>query len=131
GRMWAFCLPSNEKLLTYWPLVADRLFKLRHCRDIEGVERKIPLWDPPIDPGLLVRAAAAGVDLASILDDVNAALPNYRFSVMLQKAVELCAEVKNFGSALLAAIEKKEGEALSLLRSMHEIEILEAMKGVR
>jgi len=131
GRMWAFCLPSNEKLLTYWPLVADRLFNLRHCRDIEGVERQIPLWDPPIDPGLLVRAAAAGVDLASVLDDVNAALPNYRFTVMLQKAAELCNEVKNFGAALLSAIEKKDGEGLALLRSQHEISILQAMKDVR
>jgi hypothetical protein len=131
GRMWAFCLPSNEKLLTYWALVADRLFKLRHCRDMEGVERKIPLWDPPIDPGLLVRAAAAGVDLASVLDDINAALPNYRFTVMLQKAVDLCNEVKNFGAALLAAIEKKDSEGLSVLRSQHEVGILQAMKTVR
>jgi hypothetical protein len=40
--------------------------------------------------------------------------------VLLHKAVELCNEVKNFGAALLAAIEKKEGEGLSLLRSQHK-----------
>jgi hypothetical protein len=58
GRMWAFCVPNNSNLLEYWKRVADRLFKLRHCQDIEGVERKIPL-DHPIPPfwfGPLPRA---------------------------------------------------------------------------
>jgi len=34
---------------------------------------------------------------------------------MSQKASELCAEVKSLGSALLAALEKRDGEALALL----------------
>ena len=106
-------------------------FNLRHCRDIEGVERKIPLWDPPIDPGLLVRAAAAGVDLASVVSDINAALPNYRFTVMLQKAVEICNEVMNFGAALLSTLEKKDAEGLALLRSQQELKLLQEMKSVR
>lgn len=131
GRMWAFCVPPNGKLLEAWPRVAQRLFNLRHCRDLDGVERSFPIWDPEIDPDLLVRAAAAGVDLASVLGDINAATPHYRFTVMLQKAVELCNEVKNFGAALLSAIEKKEGEALALLRSQQEIGLLEAIKIVR
>ena len=33
-----FCLPDNDKLLEYWDIVADRLFKIRHCQNIEGVE---------------------------------------------------------------------------------------------
>jgi hypothetical protein len=131
GRMWAFCLPNNANLLEYWKRVADRLFKLRHCQDIEGIERKIPLWDPEIDPALLVRAAAAGVDLASILTDINAALPSYRFNVMLQKALELSNEVRNFGAALLAALEKKDGEELAQLRSRHEVDLLQAVRKVK
>ena len=58
-----------------------------------------------------MRAAAAGVDLGSVLSDLNAPLPHYRFSVMLQKATELCAEVKALGAALLAALEKRDAEA--------------------
>jgi hypothetical protein len=34
--------------------VADRLFKIRHCMNIEGVVRPLALFDPPIDPGMLV-----------------------------------------------------------------------------
>ena len=131
GRMWAFCVPSNGNLLQYWTRVTDRLFKLRHCQDIEGAERKIPLWDPPIDPALLVRAAAAGVDLASVLTDVNAALPNYRFSTMLAKALELCAQVKSFGAELLSGLEKKDGEELGRLRSQQEIDLLNALRDVK
>ena len=51
GRTLYFCIPPNDKLLGYWDTVADRLFKIRHCMDIEGVVRPLPLFDPPIDPG--------------------------------------------------------------------------------
>ncbi len=126
-----FCVPNNEKLLGYWDLVADRLFKLRHCMNIEGVERQLALFEPLIDPALLVRAAAAGVDLGSVLADVNAVLPPYRFPTMAAKAAELCAEVKSLGAALLSALEKRDAEALSLLRSSHEIGVLTAAREVR
>jgi hypothetical protein len=52
--------------------VADRLFKIRNCRDISGRVRQLPLFEPPIDPALLVRATAAGVDLDSVLNDTPA-----------------------------------------------------------
>jgi hypothetical protein len=83
GKTLYFCTPKNDKLLGYWDTVADRLFKIRHCMNIEGVVRQLPLFEPPIDPALLVRAAAAGVDLGSILNDINTPTPHYRFNVML------------------------------------------------
>src|SRR4051794_20566671 len=80
GPTLYFCVPQNDKLLGYWDNVADRLFKIRHCMNIEGVVRQLPLFEPPIDPGLLVRAAALGVDLSSVLSDLDAPVPYYRFS---------------------------------------------------
>ena len=59
----AFCVPPNETLLGYWDLVEDRLFKIRHCMNIEGIARTLPLWEPRIDPALLVRAKAAGLEI--------------------------------------------------------------------
>src|SRR4029079_7556520 len=85
-----FCVPGNEKLSEYWDTVEDRLFKIRHCMNIDGIERQLPLFEPPIDPALLVKATAAGLDIAAVLADLEAPLPLYRFNVMLQKAVELC-----------------------------------------
>ncbi|HMK25357.1 MAG TPA: hypothetical protein VK483_04945, partial [Chitinophagaceae bacterium] len=63
GRSLYFCIPQNDKLLGYWDTVADRLFKIRHCMNIEGIVRQLPLFDPPIDPGMLVKAVAAGLDI--------------------------------------------------------------------
>jgi hypothetical protein len=126
-----FCVPPNEKILELWDLVADRLFKIRNCQNIDGVIRDLPLFDPPIDPELLIRARRAGLDLADVLADRYAPLPIYRFQAQTQKANELCNEVKALGSALLAAIEKKEIESLSLLRSNHELTMLKLVDQVK
>ncbi|WP_372950608.1 neuraminidase-like domain-containing protein [Mariniphaga sp.] len=131
GQMFYFCVPRNEFLMKYWDTVADRLFKIRNSMNIEGVVRTLPLFQPPIDPAMLVRAAAAGMDLSSILSDMNAELPNYRFNFILQKAIEITNEVKSLGSALLQALEKRDEEALSLLRSAHEQKVLNAVLTVK
>jgi hypothetical protein len=115
-----FCIPDNPKLRGLRDTIDDRLFKLRHCQNIEGVFRKLPLFEPPIDPALLVQAAAQGLSLASVLNDLNSPMPNYRFYYLLQKALELCAELKSMGNAFLSAKEKKDAETLSKLRAKHE-----------
>ena len=129
--MQYFCITGNDKLLGYWDKVSDRLFKIRHCMNIEGVGRSLPIFEPPIDPALLVRAAAAGIDIASALNDINSALPHYRFNIMLQKATELCNDVKALGAAFLSALEKQDAEQLALLRSSHEVELLKAIRGIK
>lgn len=131
GTTFYFCIPPNGNLLKYWDTVEDRLFKIRHCLNIEGVAQQLPLFEPPIDPAILVRAFAKGVDISSVLNDMNAPLPHYRFSFMFQKAVELCAELKGLGSALLSALEKKDAEELAATRATHEKNVLEAVREVR
>lgn len=129
--MLYFCIPQNDKMLSYWDTVADRLYKIRHCMNIEGVVRQLALFEPPIDPGALVKAVAAGLDISSALADLNAPRPLYRFNLLLQKANEICSDVKALGGALLAALEKKDAEALAALRQSQEIHLLEAVKTVR
>ncbi|HEB92098.1 MAG TPA: hypothetical protein ENI94_01195 [Gammaproteobacteria bacterium] len=126
-----FCLPANDKLLEYWDRVTDRLFKIRHCMNLSGQARELALFSPPIDPALLVRASAAGLDIASVLASLYAPLPHYRFNFLMQKALEFCSEVRNLGGALLAALEKKDGEELSLLRSTHEVSLLESIRELK
>ena len=60
-----FKIPPNDQLLGYWGTVDDRLYKLRHCESIAGAPLELALFDAPIDPGLLIAARAAGVDLSS------------------------------------------------------------------
>ncbi len=115
-----FCIPNNPKLMGYWDTIDDRLFKIRHCQNIEGVFRKLPLFEPPIDPALLVKAAAQGLSIASVLNDLNTPMPNYRFYYLLQKSLELCSELKSLGGAMLSAIEKKDNEVLGAIKARHE-----------
>jgi hypothetical protein len=126
-----FCYPPNDILLGYWNTVDDRLYKIRHCMNIQGVVEQVPLFSPPISPALLVAAAAEGVDLSSVLSNINSGASFYRFSFMMQKALELCAEVRSFGAALLAALEKQDGEALQLLRATQESSLLQATQQMK
>ncbi len=129
--MLYFCIPQNDKIQEYWDRIADRLFKIRHCQNIDGVERSLALFAPPIDPGMLVRAAAAGLDISAVIAGMNAPAPYYRFSALSQKATELAQEVRTLGNALLQAMEKKDAEALSLLRSALEIKLLLMVKDMK
>lgn len=126
-----FCIPANEKMAEYWDRVADRLFKIRHCQNIDGIERSLALFAPPIDPGMLVRAAASGLDLSAVLAGLNAPTPYYRFTTLSQKAGELAQEVRGLGNALLQTLEKKDAEAMALLRNELELKVLNAVKDTK
>lgn len=131
GQSLYFCLPRNEKLMSYWDLVADRLFKIRNCMNIEGIVRQLPLFEPPIDPGMLVKAAAAGIDISSIVGGLNQPPSPVRAMLLIQKALEICNEVRNLGNNLLSALEKRDNERLSLLRQRQDIEVQKMALDVR
>jgi hypothetical protein len=120
-----FCVPRNEKLLGYWDTVADRLFKIRNSLNIQGVFRQLPLFEPPIDPALLARATAAGLDVGAIIAGLGQPLPLVRFAVLAAKATEVCHEVKSLGSHLLSVIEKLDAEELAIMRARHERVLLD------
>lgn len=131
GQSLYFCVPGNPKLLSYWDTVADRLFKIRNSLNFQGTFRQLALFEPPIDPGALARAAAAGLDIASIVNGVNQPLSGLRFTFLLQKALDAAGEARSLGQNLLSAMEKEDGEAMLLLRAGHERKVLEATERVR
>ena len=47
GATFYFCVPPNDILLGYWDRVADRLYKVRHCMNLEGEVQQLPLFEPP------------------------------------------------------------------------------------
>jgi len=71
------------------------------------------------------------LSLGSILADLSSPPPIYRFAYLVQKANEFCNDVKALGSAVLSALEKKDGEELSRLRASQETNILERVTGIR
>lgn len=120
-----FCVPGNKDLLEYYSRVDDRLYKIRNCMNIQGQSRQLALFAPEIDPRLLVRAKAAGLSLDEILDSVSGNLPPYRFAYILERAKAFTSVVQAYGSALFSAIERKNGEELSLLKLTQQQNILD------
>ncbi len=129
--MLYFCIPGNARLQELREKTGDRLFKIRHCMEIDGRSRQLALFAPPIDPALLVRARAAGLDLSTLFDLPTISRPQLRFAALLQKALEFTNEVRGFGSALLAALEKRDGEQLAQLRAQHEVSLLKLTSEIR
>jgi hypothetical protein len=131
GKALYFCVPRNDTLLSYWDTVADRLFKIRNSLNIQGIFRQLPLFEPPIDPAMLARAAAAGLDVGAVVNGLNQPLPLVRFQLLAQKAAEICQEVKTLGGNLLSAMEKEDGEAMAILRARHERIVMELVEHVK
>jgi hypothetical protein len=115
-----FGVPEDQKFLSYWTRLEDRLYKLRNCMDITGVVRTLPFTAPPIDPGQLVKAAASGAGTLDVVAYSQAVLPNYRFPTMVERAKGLISQLMQLGAGLLAALEKGDAEYLSMLRTQQE-----------
>jgi hypothetical protein len=120
-----FKIPPNDRLLGYWGTVADRLFKLRHCQNISGVTRQLALFDAPIDPGLLIKARAAGIDITSVLSDLQASLPNYRFTALYPQALDFVNAVRAYGALFLSALEKKDAAQIASITTTNQLQILQ------
>lgn len=131
GKALYFGVPRNDKLLSYWDTVADRLFKIHNSLNLQGIFRQLALFEPPIDPALLARAAAAGVDIAAVVSGLNQPLPLVRFQLLAQRATEIVQEVKSLGNNLLQAMEKEDNEALAALRARHERTVMELVEQVK
>src|SRR5262249_43444566 len=101
------------------------LFKLRHCQNLAGQALQLALFDAPIDPGLLLRAQAAGVDLGSVIADVTALLPNYRFTFLYGQALDFVNAVRAYGALLLAALEKADAGQLATLTTTSQLQLLQ------
>lgn len=126
-----FYIPENEQFLEYWDRVEDRLYKIRHCLNIFGVKQPLPLFQPPIDPAALVRAASGGGGFGAALEGMSVPVPHYRFTFMHDKAEALVQKLNQFSGELLAALEKKDSESLSLLQTQQEKEIFALTLEVR
>ena len=115
-----FCVPMNPKLVELRNLIDDRFFKIRNCQDINGISRSLSLFEPAIDPGIVTQATAKGISLAVLLNNMVGPMPNFRFSNLLEKALDMCSELKNMGATFLAVREKRDAEALAILQARQE-----------
>lgn len=126
-----FCVPENAELIAYWDRVEDRLYKIRHCMNIQGIERSLSPFAPPVDVRALVRASAAGAAGYQLAAQIEPPVPNYRFQTMLTTARSLTSTVMQLGSSLLAALEQRDAEELSLLRASQETALLNLATSIK
>jgi hypothetical protein len=119
-----FSVPGNTQFMSYWDTVEDRLFKIRHSLNIKGEKELLALFEPEIDPIELARAVGADNSLLGASSYLQTAVPYYRFDYMLSKAKEITSAVIQLGASLLNALEKNDAEAMSILSSTHELNIL-------
>lgn len=115
-----FGIPENEHFQSYWSTVRQRLYDIRHGLNINGAEEALPLFQPPVNPMALVSQIAAGESVQQALSPFGAHTPVYRFKVVIQKAKEMLGSVIQLGQSLMAALEKKDAEALQLLLNINQ-----------
>lgn len=126
-----FGVPDNAELATYWETIDDRLYKIRHCMNINGVVRQLALFAPPIDPRALIAGIGAGGSLTGGAGYGPYPIPNYRFGYLISVAKSLAGQVSQFGGALLAALDRKDGEALATLRLTQEAQLLQLSTDIK
>lgn len=119
-----FCVPENDVLVSYWDRVEAQLYKIRHSLDINGNFRLLALFEPPLDPMALVKAAAGSNNFLPSGGGAQNQAPPYRFQVVLSRARQLAASASQFGAQLQSALERKDGEALEVLRNNFETQLL-------
>jgi hypothetical protein len=136
--------PLNPRLLALYDRVADRLGlihynesarRLRNGRSHEGMR----YWtdDRPFERSW--RGGGGGCCETCGCNDCRCAderdwccLPSpYRFTFLVQKALELANEVRAFGAALLSAFEKGDAEYLAYVRAIHERQLTERALEIR
>ncbi|WP_345510134.1 neuraminidase-like domain-containing protein [Phytohabitans houttuyneae] len=120
-----FCVSPNP-VLTGLRLHAElNLFKLRTGRNIAGLRRTLDLYAAPTDQtsGLPM----IGADGELVLPGLRAPAPTpYRYTALVEQARVLASQAREAESTMLAALEKRDAEALSLLRARQEVRVARA-----
>lgn len=119
-----FCVPENADLMSRWDLVEDRMYKINHSLNINGVFRQLPLFEPPINPLDLVKAAKAGNNIQAAASSKPKLSP-YRYTSISSVSAMLCSTLLELGNSLLSALEKNDAEALSALQTNQQGQILD------
>jgi hypothetical protein len=131
ATQFAFCLPRDDSFDKMRRHATAKLAGIRTGLAFDGTPQQFSVFGQRIDPMLLVRAAAAGVDLTTALGSGQVPRSPYRFSILLQKAKEVLAELRGTSASLLAALTEDAAETLGELRTEHEITLLAAMRKVK
>ena len=126
-----FGIPENDELSACQDLVETRLFEIRNCLNILGQQQSLALFEPPINPMMLVAAGAAGVNLADVPISYATTIPYFRFAKMIEYAKSVTERVIDFGRQILGALERNDEEQLAMLHAVQEKTILDLTTSIK
>jgi hypothetical protein len=139
---YAFCVPPNSVVEMLRLRAELSLYKLRHCRNIAGMERQLDPYSAPTDTATGVPFLTDGGQL--VVPGMSGLRPTeYHYSVLVERAKQLAQTAAQIEGNMLAAIEKRDAEAYTVLRArqdaellrsqvrLHDLQITEAESGVR
>ncbi len=134
--------PLNPKLLSIYDLVDDRLAMIHACLNAYRLRngranKHMTYWGNTLAKNewdsIIQKCHEPNSMVDPCLDETDWCCPQspYRFTFLMQKALELANEVRGIGAALLAAYEKGDAEFLASLRATHEQQLFNLALEIR
>ncbi|KAK3292012.1 uncharacterized protein B0H64DRAFT_329848 [Chaetomium fimeti] len=131
-RSTYFGVPANPQMQALRDLIDNRLFNIRNGLDIDGNPRRLPLFDQPLDPDQVASGVASGTSPSSLSEGLDGGpMPNYRARYLLQKALDLCGELRGFEDSCLSIRERRDSEAMANLRARQEVGVSALMTEIK
>jgi hypothetical protein len=123
--VYSFCIPPNPVISALRLRAELNLFKLRHCRNIAGMERELEMFAAPTDTTSGLPTIGTGGQL--VLPGATTLRPTpYRYIVLVERAKQLVALSQQIEAAFLAALEKRDAEYYSLMRAKQDVRLTRA-----
>lgn len=124
---FGFCVPDNP-VIEAWKLEAElNLYKLRTCRNIEGLKRVLEATEEPLSIYSLPAIGSGGEIDLPVRERLQAT--PYRYRALLERAKQLVNYALQVESSMLSALEKRDSELYNLLKAGQDMELTRA--GVR
>ena len=121
----SFCVSPNPMLTALRLHTELNLFKLRTGRNIAGMRRTLDVYAAPTDQSSGLPMIGADGEL--VLPALRSPAPTpYRYTALIEQARQLAAHARDSEAMMLAALEKRDAEALSLLRARQEVSVARA-----
>jgi hypothetical protein len=123
-----FCVPPNPFARALRLHAEINLYKLRNCRNIEGMEREIPLYGAPTDvmSGMPMIGEAGQLTLPGTITSPGTP---YRYDYLVERARHLADRAAQMEAAFLTALEKRDAEYYNLMKARQDVQLAKA--GVR
>lgn len=120
-----FCILPNPVLQSLLMHAELNLYNLRTCRNIAGLRRELDPYAAPTDVATGLPSIGAGGQL--IVPGAATVQPTqYRYATLIERAKQLQQIANQTEAAMLAAFEKRDAEAYTLLRARQDLHVANA-----